>query len=190
MSRKPAPRKVFRVMVCGFELALVVTATSSPNETRAFCRTSTCTDCPRDPPTGCTIGGTPDACVSFSMHQAASDAIELGAATALTAEAFAFWESARWGSDETPASIQVSSTFGPAVCGRPQYNPSSGNTTKGNELGSTSVTFARDGSIYDADVEINATGPVTLLMSENVQAEFVSVLSAWALRRARRRTDR
>jgi hypothetical protein len=153
----------------------------------AFCRTSTCTDCPRDPPTGCTIGGKliawPDACLSFSVNKAASADIDLSGATALMGEAFATWEGARCGDDGAPPSIHVSPVFGPALCTEPEYNPHTGNanlivfrddtwpyTSKGHDLAATSLTFDGDGTIYDADVEINATGPLALPMSEEVQA--------------------
>jgi Matrixin len=121
------------------------------------------------------------------MNHAASTTIDLESATALMGEAFAVWESARCGDDEAPPSIQISQAFGPAQCGRPEYNPGASNanlivfrddawpyTSKGNELGATSVTFDEHGAIYDADVEINATGLLSLPMAADVQAEEIS----------------
>jgi hypothetical protein len=186
VSCTPSSRKLIRVSGCALAFALAVMVW--PNAARAFCRTSTCTDCPRDPPTGCTIGGRPiawpHACVSFSLSQSASDSIDVAAASVMMGEAFAVWESARCGSDEAAPSIRISPAFGPAVCAKPQYNPESGNanlvvfrdrswpyTSKNNELAATTLTFDGDGVIYDADVEINATGPLHVSMSENVQAE-------------------
>jgi len=186
VSCTSSPRKLIRVSLYGVALALA--ASVWPNASQAFCRTSTCTDCPRDPPTGCTIGGTPiawpSACVSFSLNHVASESFDFATASALMGEAFAIWESARCGSDEAPPSIRISPVFGPAVCAKPQYNPDSGNanlvvfrddvwpySSKGNELAATTVTFDDDGLIYDADLEINATGPLNVPMSENVQAE-------------------
>jgi hypothetical protein len=179
-------RSLFQGLLSGAALALL--ASVWPNPVLAFCRTSTCTDCPRDPPTGCTIGGTPiawpNACVSFSLSRVAPDAFDLETATGLMSEAFAIWESARCGSDNLPPSIQISPAFGPAQCGRPQYNPNAGNAnlvvfredswpyeSKTNELAATLVTVDDNGVIYDADVEINATRPLTLTMSEDVQPD-------------------
>jgi Matrixin len=170
-----------------FGIVLALGASLWPDAALAFCRTSTCTECPRDAATGCVVGGKPiawpDACLSFSMNHAASEAIDLDGATALMLEAFATWEGARCGSENAPPSIRISYTFGPARCARPEYNPHGGNanlivfrddawpyTSKSNQLAATSLTFDDDGVIYDADVEINATGMLSLPMSEEVQA--------------------
>lgn len=170
-----------------FGTALALGASVWPGAALAFCRTSTCTDCPRDPATGCVRGGTPiawpDACLSFSMNHAASAAIDLDGATALMLEAFATWERARCDSADSPPSFRISHAFGPARCARPEYNPLGGNanlivfredawpyTSKNYELAATSLTVHDDGSIYDADVEINATRSLALPMSEEVQA--------------------
>jgi hypothetical protein len=159
-------------------LALGVCATSGGAS--AFCRTTTCTDCPRDPPTGCTIGGTPiawpDACVSFSVNRMASPAIDLGHATTLMAEAFATWESARCGADGAPPSISVSAAFGPALCATPEFSPEAGNANlvifrnefwpypnSGHELAATRLTVGDDGAIVDADIELNATAMLTMI---------------------------
>src|SRR6202008_2633994 len=160
----------------------------APDAAQAFCRTSTCPECPRDPRTGCTLGGTPiawpNACLSFSVNHAASTAIDFDSATALMGEAFATWESARCGADAAPPSIRISPAFGPAQCAHPEYKPEAGNANlivfrdrswpykgNGHELAATSLTFDDDGEIYDADVEINATGPLSLPLSEGVQAQ-------------------
>jgi hypothetical protein len=170
-----------------FGITLALGASVWPSAARAFCRTSTCTDCPRDPATGCVVGGTPiawpDACLSFSMNHAASAQIDVEGATALMIEAFATWEGARCGSDDAPPSVRISHAFGPARCAQPEYNPHGGNanlivfrddawpyTSKNYELAATTLTVHDDGSIYDADVEINATRPLTLPLPEGVQA--------------------
>lgn len=121
------------------------------------------------------------------MNRAAADELDLEGATALMAEAFAIWESARCGSDGEPPSIQVSNTFGSAQCGRAQYNPSGGNAnlivfredswpyeSAGHELAATSLTFDDDGVIYDADIEINATGPLGLPMTDGVRTDALT----------------
>lgn len=112
--------------------------------------------------------------------------VDLDTATSLMSEAFATWEGARCGDEQAPPSITVSPAFGPAVCGQPQYNPHSGNanlvvfrddawpyTSAGHELAATTITFDDDGVIYDADLEINALGPLTLPMSDDIQAEQI-----------------
>jgi len=146
---------------------------------RAYCRTSTCSSCPRDAATGCTIGGLPiawpNACVSFSMHEAASASIDLARASALMGEAFAVWENARCGPDGAKPSISISDAFGPALCGTPQFNTRTGNANVvmfrddhwpysgvGRELAATSLTVDGQGAILDADIEINATGPLAV----------------------------
>ena len=152
---------------------------------RAYCRTSTCSTCVRDPDTGCTLGGTsvawPAACVSFSMQEAASSGIELESATVLMREAFAVWENARCGAAGKKPGIVVSDAFGPAVCKTPQYNMHSGNanvvifrddawpyTGVGRELAATWLTVDSHGEIYDADIEINATGPLSVPTPEGL----------------------
>lgn len=146
---------------------------------QAYCRTSTCSTCARDPDTGCTLGGSsvawPAACVSFSMQEAASSAIELEGATSLMREAFAVWENARCGAAGEKPAIAVSDAFGPAMCKTPQYNTRAGNanvvifrddewpyTGVGRELAATWITANGQGEIFDADIEINATGPLSV----------------------------
>jgi hypothetical protein len=146
---------------------------------QAYCRTSTCSTCARDPDTGCTLGGTPvawpAACVSFSMQEGASSTIQLDAATSLMREAFAVWENARCGDAGDKPAIAVSDAFGPAVCKTPQYNMRAGNanvvlfrddvwpyTGVGRELAATWITVDGHGEIFDADIEINATGPLSV----------------------------
>jgi hypothetical protein len=149
----------------------------------AFCRTTTCAACPRDDAYGCSVGGTPlawpDACVSFSMNEAASAQVDLASATASMAEAFAIWQAARCGSDGAGPSIEIDHGFGPALCAEPEYNRMAGNanlvifrddswpyTNENNQLASTSLTFDNDGVIFDADMEINATGPLSVPTAE------------------------
>lgn len=147
------------------------------SQTHAYCRTSTCTSCPRDPETGCTQGGTlvrwGAQCVSFSMNEAASSAVDLEQASALMREAFAIWEGARCGENGEHPSIAISAAFGPAVCDSAQYNLHAGNANVvifrdhewaysevDHELAATWITVDRTGTIVDADIEINATEPL------------------------------
>ena len=161
--------------VCALALIAALSGTA-----HAYCRTSTCSSsCARDPDTGCSMGGTPiawpNACVSFSLQEAASSAIDLEHATALMREAFAIWESARCGDAGEKPSVSVSDAFGPAVCATAQYNTRSGNANLvlfrdddwpysgvGRELAATWLTVDGQGVILDADIEINATSPLSV----------------------------
>lgn len=151
----------------------------------AYCRTSTCSSCARDAQTGCSVGGTPiawpNACVSFSMQEAASSTIELERATALMREAFATWENARCGEAGDKPSIRISDAFGPALCTAAQYNTHAGNANVvlfrdddwpysgvGRELAATWVTVDGAGAILDADIEINATSPLSVPTAEGL----------------------
>jgi hypothetical protein len=171
---------------CG--LAVAFTRLLSPDVALAYCRTSTCLDCKRDPATGCTKGGKPiawpNACVSFSVNRNASTTIDLDGASRLMAEAFATWESARCGDEGKRPSIFVSQAFGPAQCGKPEFNPNGGNANlivfrdetwpyggAGHELAATQLTFDDEGRIYDADIEINATGPLALPAPDDGEAD-------------------
>ena len=143
------------------------------NVAQAYCRTSTCSSCARDTQTGCSVGGTPvawpNACVSFSMQEAASAVLNLENATALMREAFVTWENARCGGAGDKPSLAISDSFGPALCATPQYNGRAGNANivlfrdddwpysgAGRELAATWLTVDGQGAILDADIEINA----------------------------------
>lgn len=107
------------------------------------------------------------------MQEAASSAVKLEQATALMREAFAVWENARCGPNGEKPSIQISDAFGPAVCGRAEYNRGAGNANivifrddewpyseVAHELAATWLTVDQGGTIVDADIEINATVPL------------------------------
>jgi hypothetical protein len=109
------------------------------------------------------------------MNQQASAAIELAHATAMMREAFATWEGARCGEQGERPSLSISQAFGPAVCDTAQYNLHAGNANViifrdqewaysevNHELAATWVTVDRAGTIVDADIEINATAPLSI----------------------------
>jgi hypothetical protein len=147
-----------------------------PDTARAYCRTTTCRDCERDPVTGCITEGTPiawpNACISFSLAEAASYYADLETATRLAEQAFATWQNARCPPDDRPPSIHVANSFGPTMCAEAQYNHGEGNANiisfretwpyqgEGNTLATTTVIFDGNGAIYDADMEINAMMPL------------------------------
>jgi hypothetical protein len=162
----------------GGRVALLVALVSllSPGGARAYCLTSTCEDCPRDPD-GCTIGGRPIAwpgrCVSLGVHEAASEQVDLATVERLTEQAFATWNAVRCEPSGEPPSIELVGTEGPVVCGRSEFVGNSANANvlvfrdddwpyggSGFELASTVVRSRSDGEIVDADIEVNATLPL------------------------------
>jgi len=160
-------------VVCALPFALFA------GDARAYCRTSTCKDCPRDEETGCTLGGTPiswpEACVSYSLNERAASSVDLETATVLAEQAFNTWQTARCPPDGAPPSIHVAHSFGSVMCEEVEYNASSGNAniivfregewpyqSEGLGLASTSLTVTNDGDIVDADIEINATLPLLI----------------------------
>jgi hypothetical protein len=109
------------------------------------------------------------------MNQAASSVIELDRATAMMREVFAIWERARCGENGERPSVNISHAFGAAVCDSAQYNLHAGNANlvifrdqewayseEDHELAATWVTVDRAGTIVDADIEINATAPLSV----------------------------
>lgn len=109
------------------------------------------------------------------MNEAASSAVSLDNATAMMREAFAIWENARCGDNGEKPSISISAAFGPAVCDVAQYNAHAGNANliifrddawpyseSDHELAATWLTADGQGQILDADIEINATEPLSV----------------------------
>lgn len=159
-------------------LAVLLTVASllTPGEARAYCRSSTCADCPRDE-NGCTMGGTEIAwagrCASLGLHADASEQVDLATVEVLSEHAFATWNGVRCGPSGLPPSIELIGTGGPIVCGRSEFVGDSANANvlvfrdqtwpyqgSGHELASTTVRSRADGEIVDADIEINGTRPL------------------------------
>jgi hypothetical protein len=120
------------------------------------------------------------ACVSYDIQQNASRQVPYATADAMFANAFARWTSLACPGTPGPggsvrASIDVRD-LGPVACDEVQYNQDQGNQhviifhddvwphdDQYNTLGLTTITYNPDtGEIYDADMEINATVPLTL----------------------------
>jgi len=142
----------------------------------AFCRTTTKALPPNYNPTqGCYVDGLPlfwkNACVSYSINQAGSERIPFDVATAVIDKSFARWSNAKCADTGEKVGIDVSN-IGPSACTEVRYNPNSPNqnlivfrdtswpySDPNNTLGLTTVTFnSETGEIYDADLEINASG--------------------------------
>ncbi len=129
-----------------------------------------------------------NACVSYDIQQNASAQVPYDTASTMFAQAFAKWTSIECPQTSTsasdpdaavPASARVSidvRDLGPVECALVQYNSDSGNQhviifhddmwphdDANNTLGLTTVTYDPDtGEIYDADMEINATVPLSI----------------------------
>lgn len=120
-----------------------------------------------------------NACVSYDLQENASKQVSYAQADALFATAFAKWTSidcpgAPASSGSSRVSIDVRD-LGPVQCNQVQYNQDQGNQhvilfrddtwphdDQSNTLGLTTITFDPDtGEIYDADMEINATVPLS-----------------------------
>jgi hypothetical protein len=142
----------------------------------AYCRTTTCDDCPRDED-GCTIGGTevswPARCVALGLHADASESVDFATVEMVVEEAFATWNAVRCEPSGQPPSIELLGTRGPVLCGRSEFVSGAANANvlvfrdetwphggSGNELATTSVRSRSGGEIVDADIEINSTRPL------------------------------
>jgi hypothetical protein len=160
--------------------ALVATCILVGRPAASFCRTTTCAECPTDN-NGCTVGGIPiswpQTCVSFSVQRDGSRIADYALAEKLVRSAFASWQSAHCGEGggDTP-SISLADPFGPALCSEHEYNVgrSNANTIVFHDdawpygtnvlsiLALTTVTYDKNsGDIYDADLEINGTQPLS-----------------------------
>lgn len=131
-----------------------------------------------------------NACVSYDIQQDASSQVPYDTASQMFAAAFTKWTTTMCpepagDADAGGASAALAGTsrvsidvrdFGPVACDEVQYNSDQGNqhviifhddvwphNDANNTLGLTTVTFDPDtGEIYDADMEINSTVPLTL----------------------------
>jgi MYXO-CTERM domain-containing protein len=148
----------------------------------AFCRTRSC-DSSRevcDVQDNCVVSGVeltwPTSCIGFTVQQAGSKrhAVSAGTLEQLAGDAFGRWLGADCGGGRRPElSIQ---SLGEVECARAEYNQDWGNANifmfrdddweaadSGHALALTTLWFnPQNGTIYDADIEINGTaGPLT-----------------------------
>ena len=174
LLRRARARRLATALLVG-SIAVVATLALATTTAHAFCRTTT-TPIPANysPTRGCFEDGLPlfwrGACVGYSVNSAASKTIPLATATEVIDEAFNVWNRAACASG-SEVGIQTSN-LGPVECTEVRYNPNGPNqnvvifrddrwpySDPNNTLGLTTVTFNADtGEIYDADMEINATG--------------------------------
>jgi hypothetical protein len=117
-----------------------------------------------------------NACVSYDIQKDGSGRVPYEAAATALRTAFRTWTStdcAGDGARNSRVSIQVID-WGPVDCGRVQYNSAQGNqhvivfddpwphNDTSNTLGLTTISYdVETGEIYDADMEINASVPLS-----------------------------
>ncbi|MDB4944314.1 MAG: hypothetical protein JWP97_3848 [Labilithrix sp.] len=165
-----------------------------PREAHAYCRTTT-TPVPAsyNPTGGCFTQGLPlfwrGKCVGYSVNGAASALVPFDEATRVIDAAFSTWNDAVCADSGDKVGI-VTSNFGSVTCSEVRYNQNGPNqnvivfrddvwpySDPNNTLGLTTVTFNADtGEIYDADMEINASGK-NLSTAETVPANGFDLLS-------------
>lgn len=166
----------------------------------AFCRTTTCD--PTDPLNGCRIeqgcyvGGLPlvwrSGCVSFGVQEEGSPkrGVSYDLARAIISDAFAQWQSVDCGNGKMP-SLAIYANNAPIECNVPEYNQEAGNANvwmfrddewpyEGVEttLALTTVRYnARDGEIFDADVEINSYNNALSTPGRNGGADLDAIVT-------------
>ncbi|CAN5917250.1 hypothetical protein BH11MYX4_BH11MYX4_64630 [soil metagenome] len=175
-------------------LALAALALLAPRIGHAYCRTTT-TPIPASysPSNGCFTDGLPlfwkGACVGYSVNAKASVLVPFDDATRVIDAAFATWNAASCSASGTTVGI-TTSNLGAVNCAEVRYNQNGPNqnvivfrddkwpySDPNNTLGLTTVTFNADtGEIYDADMEINASGK-NLTTSTIVPANGFDLLS-------------
>lgn len=175
--------------------ALAAAIVGVPSAASAFCRTTTAPvppsyDAARN---GCITSGLllywKGACVTFAIQENAAEGIPFEDATRIIDRAFATWTNATC--KDTGAKVGLSAyDLGPVECAEVRYNSGSPNQNlivfresswpyndAANTLGLTTVTFnAENGEIYDADMELNATGH-NLSISTQVPSNGFDLLS-------------
>jgi matrixin len=157
-------------------LALLLASVLAGGEASAFCRTTTVgLPASYSPTRGCFTEGLllfwGNACVGYSINAQASERIGFADATRIIDASFATWASTTCAATGEKVGISVSN-LGAVACSEVRYNKEGPNQNvivfrddawpyndPNNTLGLTTVTFNADtGEIFDADMEINASG--------------------------------
>lgn len=169
LDARRGARSRLRSSLLAASVTLVAATVAGP--AFAYCRTTVCPQCPYDDqgcPTSTPITW-PTSCVSFTMQYGASKQIDLPTATDVMEKAFAVWQEADC--EGAPPAIHIDHRFGTAACTLHEYNQTDSNANmilfrddvwpyegSANVLGLTTVTYSRKtGTIFDVDMEINAT---------------------------------
>lgn len=170
-------------------------ALTVPGKASAFCRTTTASvpanyDAQRN---GCITSGLllywKGACVTYALNENAATGIPLADAQRIIDQAFATWANSPCRSTGQKVGISLAN-LGAVQCSEVRYNSGSPNQNlivfredawpyndAANTLGLTTVTFnAESGEIYDADMEINASGR-NLSITDTAPANGFDLLS-------------
>jgi hypothetical protein len=191
MTRRLEVQRRWRRLVLLATIGVSVGGTSG--SASAFCRTRTCGDkCTFDEKT-CPVEGVPVAwsasCLSYSVHRDGSPSISHAELTKATEVAFRAWQEATCAPTHAPPTISVSHLFGTATCGRVEYNPRQANANiiviretwdeeRRSELALTTVSYGtKTGQIYDVDIEINGSQPITAGPIEPNRFDLQSVMT-------------
>lgn len=165
---------------------------AAPREAAAFCRTTTAPVPPSYDAArrGCITTGLPlfwkGACVTYSLQQEGLSGTSFEDISRVIGQSFATWTEASCGSGRVGVSVF---DIGAVACSEVRYNTNAPNqnvivfrqdtwpySDASNTLGLTTITFNADtGEIYDADMEINATSPLSL--AEDVPSQGYDLLS-------------
>jgi hypothetical protein len=174
VHRSPGRRSACRLLFSAL-VSLLLGVTSQP--AGAFCRSRTCASkCTEDPITTCPIEGVPIAwpgsCVSYTVQRDGSLSISHAELSRATDAAFQTWQNVRCPSNGSP-SLAVGNLYGVTSCGRVEFNPRQANANivvirddwvaDPTALALTTVSInSVTGQIYDADMEINGTQPLSI----------------------------
>ncbi len=160
----------------GAAVSVLLATLAMPAVARAYCRTTTeALPANYNPSRGCYTGGLllywKNACVGYSVNSAGSGNVAYEDAKRIIDASFATWMSTTCTDTNAPPGISVTS-LGPVSCAEVRYNDKTSNqnlivfrddvwpySDPNSTLGLTTVTFnAVNGEIYDADMELNASG--------------------------------
>jgi len=185
---RPLQRSARRLLFVG-AVGLCLGATSTTAS--AFCRSRTCAEqCMFDETTKCPIDGVPIAwtgsCLSYSVQRDGTSSISHAELSAATDAAFQTWQGVTCPAANAPPSISIYNLFGITSCSRVEFNSRQANANivvlrdewegDASALGLTTVSLNRDtGQIYDVDIEINGTQPLSVgpLMTNRYDLESI-----------------
>lgn len=178
-------------------LLAVAALIGAPRAAGAFCRTTTCRpdkdpeNCKKDV-NGCSTKGNPllwpSSCVSVAMDKGLTRFLPPELTVGPLADAFASWQEATCPDGKKP-SIAFVTPKDPVSCTEPQANTKGPNVNivffrddfwpyRGIDgtLASTTVTYDSDGTIWDADLAINAASNPLSTSTTNVKYDLQSIV--------------
>jgi hypothetical protein len=131
-------------------------------------------------------------CVGYDLNENASAQVPYDRAVAIVAESFSKWTGVECSTPRGPARVSADvRDLGPVACDAVKYNSAQGNQNaiifhddvwphndSTNTLGLTTVTFDfTTGEIYDADMEINATLPLSTGTPTGSEYDLQSIIT-------------